>query len=242
MEIIEIELMMMRSWPALEEKTYDGWIMRFSEGYTKRANSINPMYESYFDLEEKYEYCRKLYEEKKLSMIFKIMESDNFKDVDNFLENKGLQKRELVIIKEIDIEEINYNIEKINISWGFDKKWFDFFSLENKLSSKEEKILKKILDKNTDNNIYFSKEIKGEIVACGMAVVEEVRIGIFNIFVKESKRKKGYATEIIKAILVEARKINIRKGYLQVINNNEHAIKLYKKMGFEEKYRTWYRY
>ena len=66
MEIIEIELMMMRSWPALEEKTYDGWIMRFSEGYTKRANSINPMYESYFDLEEKYEYCRKLYEEKKL--------------------------------------------------------------------------------------------------------------------------------------------------------------------------------
>ena len=55
MEIIEIELMMMRSWPALEEKTYDGWIMRFSEGYTKRANSINPMYESYFDLEEKYE-------------------------------------------------------------------------------------------------------------------------------------------------------------------------------------------
>lgn len=82
MEIIEIELMMMRSWPALEEKTYDGWIMRFSEGYTKRANSINPMYESYFDLEEKYEYCRKLYEEKKLSMIFKIMESDNFKDVD----------------------------------------------------------------------------------------------------------------------------------------------------------------
>lgn len=75
-----------------------------------------------------------------------------------------------------------------------------------------------------------------------MAVVEEARIGIFNIFVKENKRKKGYATEIIKAILVEARKINIRKGYLQVINNNEHAIKLYKKMGFEEKYRTWYRY
>ena len=58
MEIIEIELMMMRSWPALEEKTYDGWIMRFSEGYTKRANSINPMYESYFDLEEKYELVK----------------------------------------------------------------------------------------------------------------------------------------------------------------------------------------
>ncbi|MBN1469763.1 MAG: GNAT family N-acetyltransferase [Fusobacteriaceae bacterium] len=242
MEIIEIELMMMRSWPALEEKTYDGWIMRFSEGYTKRANSINPMYESYFDLEEKYEYCRKLYEEKKLSMIFKIMEGDNFEEVDRFLENKGLPKRELVIIKEIDIEEINYEVEKINISWGFDKKWFDFFSLENKLSFKEEKILKKILDKNIDNNIYFSKEIKGEIVACGMAVVEEARIGIFNIFVKENKRKKGYATEIIKGILVEARKINIRKGYLQVINNNEHAIKLYKKMGFREKYRTWYRY
>lgn len=56
-------------------------------------------------------------------MIFKIMESDNFKDVDNFQKIKDF-KRELVIIKEIDIEEINYNIEKINISWGFGKKWF----------------------------------------------------------------------------------------------------------------------
>ena len=55
METRDIELMLMRTWPAIKERTYDGWVLRFSRKNKKRSNCINPLYESYFDLEEKFE-------------------------------------------------------------------------------------------------------------------------------------------------------------------------------------------
>ena len=53
------EELSMNAWPALQTKLYDGWVMRFAEGYTKRANSINPIYGSSISLTKKLDYCEK---------------------------------------------------------------------------------------------------------------------------------------------------------------------------------------
>ncbi|MBL8653878.1 MAG: GNAT family N-acetyltransferase, partial [Alphaproteobacteria bacterium] len=45
MDIRSIETLERRAfaaWPALRTATRDGWVMRFADGHTKRANSINP--------------------------------------------------------------------------------------------------------------------------------------------------------------------------------------------------------
>jgi len=39
--------------PSLQTQVYDGWILRYANGYTSRANSINPLYQSTLDLQEK---------------------------------------------------------------------------------------------------------------------------------------------------------------------------------------------
>ena len=73
--IQQIEEASMNAWPALQTKVYDGWILRFTNGYTRRANSVNPLYPSKIDLKRKIEYCQRLYEQKNLPTIFKITES-----------------------------------------------------------------------------------------------------------------------------------------------------------------------
>lgn len=242
METRDIELMLMRTWPAIEERTYDGWVLRFSNGYTKRSNCINPLYESYFELEEKFEYCKKIYEDKKLPIVYKIIDIEVSLVVDEFLEKKGLIKQDMVTVKEINLRDVNYNLKSININWGFSKEWYDFYVSENKLNVEEKHILKKLLEKNNKNNVYVYKSIDNEIIAVAMGSVEKNRMGIFNVYVKDTHRKNGYATEILEGLLVEARKINVEKAYLQVMETNEKAMKLYKKMGFVPKYKTWYRY
>ena len=93
METRDIELMLMRTWPAIEERTYDGWVLRFSRGYTKRSNCINPLYESYFDLEEKFEYCRKIYKENNLSFNLHIFTSGIVKDEMYFVIKTNIFKK-----------------------------------------------------------------------------------------------------------------------------------------------------
>ena len=36
----EIEELTLNAWPPLETLFFDGWILSFSDGYTRRANSI----------------------------------------------------------------------------------------------------------------------------------------------------------------------------------------------------------
>ncbi len=54
-----IEKVSLNSWPALQQILFDGWILRFSEGYTKRANSVNPLFASSMDVEEKVDTCER---------------------------------------------------------------------------------------------------------------------------------------------------------------------------------------
>lgn len=242
MEIRNIELMLMRTWPALEERIYDGWVLRFSKGYTKRSNCINPLYESYFELEEKFNYCKKIYEEKGQQPIYKIIDTEVSLVVDEFLGKKGLEKKDMVTVKEIDLTNIGYNLKNIKINWGFSKEWYEFYSKENKLNIEEKEILRELLKKNDKNNVYVYKLENNQIIAGAMGSIEKNSMGIFNVYVKDTCRKKGYATEILEGLLVEARKINVEKAYLQVMETNEKALNLYRKMGFVPKYRTWYRY
>ena len=58
--------------PCLEEEMYDGWLLRYAEGYTKRANSVNVVGASIISIAEKIQKCEEKYAERHLPIVFKI--------------------------------------------------------------------------------------------------------------------------------------------------------------------------
>jgi GNAT superfamily N-acetyltransferase len=82
---------------------------------------------------------------------------------------------------------------------------------------------------------------EGQVIACGMGVLERNLLGLFNVVTAPSHRNRGHATTIILALLSWAEQQGARHAYLQVERGNTPARQLYEKLGFEEAYAYWYR-
>ena len=70
--IRHIEELALNAWPALQTLLLDGWVVRFANGYTRRANSVNPLYPSEQDTDAKLRACEQLYRERGLKVVFKM--------------------------------------------------------------------------------------------------------------------------------------------------------------------------
>lgn len=78
---------------------------------------------------------------------------------------------------------------------------------------------------------FGSYEIQGSVpVSCALAPFVNNKVGIIaGVFTKENYRKKGYATNCVKALLSQMQKNGVQKAYLWCENKN---IDLYKNIGF----------
>ena len=89
--------------------------------------------------------------------------------------------------------------------------------------------------------IVASIELDGRIVATGLAICDREWAGIYAIYVTPSCWKRGYARAVCSTLLREAAELGAVKAYLQVVQGNVRAKRLYQSMGFEDFYTYWFR-
>ena len=237
-----IEEKTMNAWPALQTILLDGWILRLANGYTKRANSVNPIYSYDNNIDEKINYCENIYRKDNLSVIFKIIDCDEYKILDKKLETLNYEKIDLTSVQ-ICNEIKNVNISKYliienNFSINWKNCFYNCYNIDN-IGIKEtiENMLKNI----KHEIICVYKIEKEKCIGCGYGVIEKGTIGLFDIIVKKEFRGNGYGKEIVETLLAKAMEKGIKEAHLSVVNDNTVAKALYEKLGFKEIYKYWYR-
>jgi GNAT superfamily N-acetyltransferase len=252
-----IEELTMNAWPSLQTILYDGWIIRMAGGYTKRANSINPIYSYENDfransvnsiysfehnLDNKINYCENIYRNNNLPVVFKLLDCEEHKIIDKKLEILKYSKVDLTSVQICnEIRDVKV-LDNINIENKFSENWRKCFYICNNIENIETiETIEKMLE-NIKHRIINVYKMENEVfVGCGYGVIERDFVGLFDIVVKENFRGKGYGKEIVETILAKSKETGIKKAYLAVVDNNTIAKNLYERLGFKEIYKYWYR-
>ncbi|MCG8643019.1 MAG: GNAT family N-acetyltransferase [Desulfobacterales bacterium] len=238
-----IEELSMNAWPSLQTTLYDGWVLRVSAGYTKRANSVNPLYKSKIDLDQKIDYCKNFYERLRLPVVYKITSDNNLTHLDNKLSELNYIKIDETSVRVLDLSLFDASDDpSTKVSNVFTEEWTDAFIRSSKICKDSTKFtLKSMLNNIIGRTIWITHIINREAVGFGFGVIDNGYVGIFDILVDKSFRGNGYGKAIMNKILLEAKKLGANQAYLQVVVGNTVAENLYQNLGFEEIYRYWYR-
>ena len=240
-EIGIYEELSLNSHPAIQTKCYDGWLLRFSNGYTARANSVNMLYPSTIDLQTKIKECEEQYSMKQLPCIFKIIDGSH-NILDEMLQKRGYKVVTPTDLLVLDLAKTEFTNKACIIANGATEEWLHaFFKLKKFADHETCNTATQIYHLIQNETLYCQIEQEGVCVACASAVIERGYVFIANVIVDEKHRCKGYGRQLCEALLAEAKERGAHTAYLQVVQSNQIAYNLYKKLGYQKVYSYWYR-
>lgn len=241
--ITTLEELSMNAWAALQTVLYDGWVIRFADGYTKRANSVNALYPSRLAVDEKIAFCENLYRERHLPTVFKMTSAVFPGNLDERLDVLGYQKDSAVSVQTFDLAGVDAQAagSGLQIQEALSAEWLEGFSTMSAVSVAHQKTLQSILNNIVPRRCFVSLKINGRQIACGLGVLQSGHLGLFDIVTDRDFRGRGYARRVVDGILAWGKQNGAQTAYLQVVLDNTPALRLYSKIGFLQQYSYWYR-
>lgn len=236
-----IEELSMNAWVSLQTLVYDGWVIRFANGYTKRANSVNPIYGSTEDLDCKLHYCEALFSARHLKPVFKMTDFAYPSNLDRALENRGYEAIDHSSVQRLSLSELRSPSKyRAKLAERLTDDWLNqFCALNNQDADKA--TMKQMLSLIIPKTCFLSLFDHEEVVACGLGVLEQGHLGIFDIVTGACYRNRGIGKQAMLNLLKWGKDHGAKHAYLQVMLNNAPARRLYETLGFQEMYRYWYR-
>ena len=238
----------MNALPALQQVMLDGWVLRFGNGYTGRANSVYPLYPGTTGLEEKLTTCQQLYERRKIPLLFKMTAAAEPAGLEAFLEERGYAAFNHTSVQTRELTPPATTITRLNddesdVEWWDHPAdaWLDTFFLLRETPGQHHATFQSLLSNVILPAHYVVIHREGSAVACGLAVAQGEYVGLFDLTTHVHHRRQGIGTRLVDILLNWGSERGARSAYLQVMLANENAVSLYEKLGFREAYRYWYR-
>ena len=233
----------LNSWPALQQALYDGWVLRFSEGYTKRANSVNPLYASRLATLPKVAVCEALYRERAMPPIFRLTPFAP-DDLDGILDARAYRRIDPTLVLQRELSGAAFTLSRsLEMRSEAVEEWMATFCRLAGSSPQTHRTHSEMLQRIVPQRLLASlRPAGGDAVACALAVRDGDYLGIFDLIVDPARRNRGYGAALMAGLLQWGQSQGARVAYLQVVEQNVVARHLYSEtLGFETAYRYWYR-
>ncbi|HEV7213932.1 MAG TPA: GNAT family N-acetyltransferase [Chloroflexota bacterium] len=241
-QILAFEECSLNAWPAANTLCYDGWLLRLNDGYTRRANSVQPLYPSALDVATKIAHCEQVYTARGLDTIFKLTPAAQPADLDAHLAALGYFREAPTRVQTRQAPGDDApGAGHCTLDAEITGRWLDAYARLSLLDPRHRPAFQRLLAGIVPEHRFAAVADQGAIVAVALVVLDRSCAGIFDVVVDPAFRRQGIGTDLLRHLLHWASKRGARRAYLQVTAANLPAQRLYANLGFRDAYTYWYR-
>ncbi len=236
-EVRRLELLAFRGWPALESLDVAGWRLRFSGGYTKRANSINALGDTpSTDVEAVEAPCR----EHGMLPVWRLTPLAP-PTMAGLLEARGYRAVERSHLQVCPLHDRFAADPVVAILPAPTPAWIAAFAAHSPVRPEHQKTMQRMLRAIAPPAGFAFVEHEGRPMAMAIGAVEGDHMGLFDVLVMPEARRQGLARRVTESLYAWAWRQGARFAYLQVVATNAAAMPLYAQQGFRTVYDYEYR-
>lgn len=223
---LALDRTMSSGWRALEEENVGGWIAWFSGGVTKRANSVLPL-AAPEDLGGCLAEIERRYAARGLPAVFQISPDSLPPDLDARLSTLGYRSLSPTLVQYLSLEGCRSASTvkpdpRIEAADEASPPWLEaFWDVEGPDTAGERAISRKIL--SATPAVYASLVQDSRLHAVArLAVVGDLG-GIYSVATRTGSRSRGFARSVVRSLIGEASKRDLKGLWLQVLESNTVA-------------------
>jgi ribosomal protein S18 acetylase RimI-like enzyme len=240
-----LEHLSFNAWPALQTLVQDDWLLRFAQGYTKRANSVNALRRAVpvvpAELQRRIADAEALYARQGLRCIFRISPLMD-PEVGRLLEARGWTAFEESLTMTAELDPGPGMPAGVEVVAARNSDWSRGYMAFNGVAPERQAIHDRMLDSIVpEAGFALARDETGAPAAFGLGVIERGHVGLFDIVSDPGRRRAGHGQRVVTGLMAWGRQRGATRAYLSVLGTNRQAIALYQKLGFREAWRYHYR-
>ena len=237
--IDDIEAAGFAAWPCFEEEVYLGWHLRFAEGFTKRANSVNAGPQAQSLSERDLASIESRYSRRGFPTIFRLCSLNKTPTFDDDLATRGYSRIDpsLVMTSKLNPSKANSPPQESLPP----EQWLAHYYAISGKSTQDQKPHLRLLQSLPNTTQFAVSNKDGAAVSCSLGVLTQQHLGLFEIATKPSHRRQGLASALCRELMSWGASQGAHTAFLQVEQANLGAIRIYEALGFERSYDYWYR-
>lgn len=245
--VLEVEERAFRAWPAAEVEDLDGWRLRFNAGVTGRANSVWPnVVTGSRPLVERLDCVETAYRSRGLPPKFQVCPAACPSDLDAALTERGYgPEAAAASVSGASVDQVLGRIEEsgqvVTLAERISEAWFAVYASAEAFPPEQALVRRRIIERIAERTAFVLAVRDGAAASVALGVVDGDWLGVFCVSTLPEYRRQGLARATLRALLQWGAARGATRTYLQVMEENSVARRLYGSAGYVPIYRYHYR-
>jgi N-acetylglutamate synthase len=222
---------MLAAWPPLERERLGEWTLRFSRGFTRRANSVLPAGDPGAPLEHAVEQCERAFAARGLPTCFQLRDGVAERALAPLLRSCGYlpEHPSLVLAGALPVALPDPRVSHDELP---SEEWLEtWLAISRRVEPDALALSRALLAGVSRPRTFALLHEDGQVLATALGTLSPGWLGLSCLAVREDARRRGIARAMVAALAAWAQ--GAAQVWLEVEDDNAPALALYRRLGLE---------